>query len=484
LGCAVDPAGDGDQAAACFVFAQGIGLAEGGKSLNTLANPLTTALPAHQGFPLISFTVPGGVRKVSDRFRSVFPTSGALSAYANQCALYCFFLFGSTSLCALARSCPWSRSVSDLSRAVEQFPGDRFMRRLRASILRRYKGELTAEDFVFAVDDTSNPKYGKFIYRCSHWHDSKRPFLGQKVLVVVLVDARRGFALPLGYAFAVKKTEPDYKSMPTLALDLFTDILAAGFPKLEVTCDSWFDSVAFMLGLKALGLVYAGEIKGNRVLRAGASSKVPWRKMPDFFAGRSRRGVRAKADHPSHRRRRGRKKMRFIVEETVMIRGYPEPVKVIAAYNRRRDKKAFAYHLSTDKLMSGARLWLLGRRRWCIEVMFRDLKQSLSFGRLPCTRKAGSDLAVAIPFAVLTSLRLEPEIWGLEANDRRPIGAKVAEIRERSLSQSFAVMLGRPDSRLVERLRARREPSRLKRKPRCEPAGGQVKAETLVAQPA
>jgi hypothetical protein len=431
---------------------------------------------------VLSFTVPGGVRKVHDRFRSIFPTTGALAAYANQCALYCFFLFGCTSLCALARSCPWSRSVSDLSRAVEQFPGDRFMRRLRASILRRYKGELRPEDFVFAVDDTSNPKYGKFIYRCAHWHDSKKPVLGQKVLVVVLVDARRGIALPLAYAFAIKKTEPDYKSMPDLALDLFADILASGFPKLEVTCDSWFDSTAFMRGLKSLGLVYAGEIKSNRVLKAGASPKVPWRKMPDFFEGRPRRGVRAKAEHPSHRRRRGRKKMRFIVEETVMIRGYPDPVKVIAAYNRRRDKKAFAYHLSTDKLMTGARLWLLGRRRWCIEVMFRDLKQNLSFGRLPCTRKAGSDLAVAMPFAILVSLRLEPEIWGFAADDRRPIGALVAEIRERSLTQSFAVMLGRPDSPVTERLRARRDPARLKRKPRCKPAGGDVRSETLEDQ--
>lgn len=430
----------------------------------------------------LSFTIPRGVRKVGDRFRSLFPEAGALASFANQCALFCFFLFGSTSLCALVRACPWAHSVSDLSRAVEQFPGDRFMRRLRASILRRYKGEVDPADFCFAVDDTSNPKYGRFTYRCGHWRDSKKPFLGQKVLVVVLVDIKRGFALPLAFAFAVKKTEPDYKSMPDLALGLFDDILAAGFPKLDVASDSWFDSAAFMLGLHRLGLTYAGEIKSNRVLRGSASPKVPWRKMPAFFAGRTRRAVRAKLEHPSHKKRRGRKSQRFMVEETVMIRKYPHPVKVVAVYNRRNEKKAFAYHLSTDRLMSGARLWLLGRARWNIEVMFRDLKQNLSFGRLPCTRKAGSDLAVAIPFAILVTLRLEPELWGLSKDDRRTIGTKVAEIREQALSQSLAVLMGRPGSKLAERLRARRAPERLRQKPRLKPAGGRARPASVGAQ--
>ncbi len=410
------------------------------------------------------------------------PKTGALAAYANLCALYCFFLFECTSLCELARRCPWSRSVSDLSRAVAAFPGDRFMRRLRASILRRYKGTLDPENFVYAVDDTSNPKYGKLIYRCSHWHDSKRPIFGQKILVIALVDARRGFALPLAYTFGVKKTDPDYKPMTELAVNLLSDIVDAGFPKLEVTCDSWFDSKEFMLGITRIGCVYAGEIKGNRVLRASASPKVPWRKMPDFFAGRSRREVRAKAEHPTHRRRRGRKKMRYMIEETAMIRGYPQPVKVIAVYNRRREKKAYAYYLSTNKLMSGARLWLLGRWRWNIEVLFRDLKQHLSFGRLPCTGKAGSDLAVAIPCDILVSLRLEPEIWGLAADDKRTIGAKVLEIRERSLSQSIGIILGRPDGRLAGRLRARRDPQRLTRKPWSKPAGSKKSPQTLEDQ--
>ncbi len=431
---------------------------------------------------MLCCSVPVGVRKVADRFKSLFPDSGALASFTNQCALYCFFLLGCTSLCALARACPWSHSVSDLSRAVEQFPGDRFMRRLRASILRRYRGALDPTDFCFAVDDTSNPKYGKLIYRCSHWHDSKKPLFGQKVLVVVLVDIRRGFALPLGFAFATKKIDPEYKSMPDLALDLLDTILAAGFPRLPLTCDSWFDSTDFMLGLRHLGLTFAGEIKSNRLVRGSASPKVPWRKLLDFFSGRPRREVRAKLDHPSHKTRRGRKKMRFFVEETVMIRRFDAPVKLIAVYNNRRGGTPFAYHLSTDRLMSGARLWLLGRARWNIETMFRDLKQNLSFGRLPCTGKAGSDLAVAIPFAILASLRIEPELWGLGADDGRTIGAKVAEIRERALTSAIGVIVGRPGSVLVERLRARRAAARLKQKPRVKAAARRVRHESVAAQ--
>jgi hypothetical protein len=236
-----------------------------------------------------------------------------------------------------------------------------------------------------------------------------------------------------------------------------------------------------MAGLRRLGLTYAGEIKSNRVVRGGASPKVPWRKLVDFFSGRTRFEVRAKLDHPSHKKRRGRKEMRFFREATVVIRCFDAPVKVIAVYNDRRVGTPFAYHLSTDRLMSGARLWLLGRARWNIEDMFRDLKQNLSFGRLPCKGKTGSDLAVAIPFAILASLRLEPELWGLDANDRRTIGAKVAEIRERVLTSAVDVVVGRPGSALVKRLRARRAASILKQNPRVKPAASRVRSESVAA---
>jgi hypothetical protein len=71
------------------------------------------------------------------------------------------------------------------------------MRRCRQSILNRYKGDLNADDFIFAVDDTGNPRYGKTIHACGLWATNKKSyFFGQKVLVVALIDVHRKIAIP------------------------------------------------------------------------------------------------------------------------------------------------------------------------------------------------------------------------------------------------------------------------------------------------
>ena len=96
---------------------------------------------------MISCTVPAGIRKVADRFKDI--GDDRFLNYSNQCAIMCLFLFGLTSLSDVARDCPWSHSVSDLSRAVQGFSGNRYMRRLRSSILRRYKGKSIQMIFVW-----------------------------------------------------------------------------------------------------------------------------------------------------------------------------------------------------------------------------------------------------------------------------------------------------------------------------------------------
>jgi IS4 transposase len=62
---------------------------------------------------------------------------------------------------------------------------------------------------------------------------------------------------------------------------------------------------------------------------------------------------------------------------------YPKMLNALAVYNRRNGKNAFAYYVSTDLKMIGARIWEITRARWKIEWMFPDLKQNLSFGSLP-----------------------------------------------------------------------------------------------------
>ena len=145
----------------------------------------------------------------------------------------------------------------------------------------------------------------------------------------------------------------------------------------------------------------------------------------------------------------------------------------------RRDKKAFAYYVSTNRLMSGAEIWALARSRWAIEVLFRDLKQNLAFGRLPCIGKEAADLAVCIPFALVVSLRLDnPEIWGLNPSEVDALGTKIAKIRETGFQKALNIITNNPEHRIVSRLRARRLQGRLNRKPVNKPAAGYSRPET------
>lgn len=431
---------------------------------------------------MLSLTVAAGVRTIADRYKSLFKDSA--TSYASLCALLSLALFNCKSLSELARRCPWTPSVSELSRSIDGWNSNRFMRRLRANVLRRWGRRLNPTDFCYAVDDTANPKFGKGIYRRGNWHSSSGAYVGQKILVIVIVERKSGIAIPIHYAFGIKKTEPGYKSMPTLAIDCLTECLACGFPPLPVTCDSWFDSSDFMMNLERIGLSYDGEIKSTRNLRVSPGAHAKSLKLAKFFAGQPRQAVLAKpyGHRGPGRKKRGPKKRKYIAETVAMINGVTHPMKVIAVYNNRSDREAFAYYVSTNRSMSGAELWALARSRWAIEVLFRDMKQNLAFGRLPCTGKEAADLAVCVPFALIVTLRLDdPEIWGLNGNDGDAIGTKLAKIRQAGFDKAMDVIIFNPHHTMVERLRARRQTERQNRKPVNKPAARRNRPEDQAA---
>jgi hypothetical protein len=400
------------------------------------------------------------LRKLADRVKDIF--EGRLQSYNNIIALMTMFLFCFDTLSNTVRCCPWSHSVSDLSRAVNDFDGNRFMRRFRKSILRKYKGKMNPDDFCYAIDDTDNPKFGKNIYRIGNWHSSKGPYRGQKILVIVLVDINQNFAIPLSYAFIAKKGDPKYKSGIDLSFDLLKELVDAGFPKLKVAADSWFDSAALITKLKSIGLEWAGEIKGNRNIKSNPSPNSPWMKLPALFVKKDR--VRLSSRFDNEKIRSGKKRGKCAAEATIMIKDYKSPLKCIAVYNKKNSTRAFAYYVTTDLSLSGAKIWEFSRARWKIECMFYDLKQNLSFGRLPCEGQAGADMAVCFPMFLYTSLRLDdPNDWGLEKKEG--IGKMVDKIKEKMLTNSINQIIAKPNDKKVIQLGARRKISNVNKKP-------------------
>ncbi len=402
--------------------------------------------------------LPEGVRKVSDNYKSLNAAEGI--GFANTTALFTYFLFGCTSLSQLARDHVNSPSVSDLSRAIQNFPGSRFMRRCRSSILKKYGDNLNAEDFVIAVDDTENPRYGKSIYGCGLWKSKRHSYFGQKILLLVLVDMRRRIAIPLHYTFLLNQGHPDYQPVLKKVIQLIDDCMKQGVPRLPIVADSWFDSGDLMRDFAERGLTFVVEIKSNRVARNSTGQWVRYRKVTETF--KSPHGE-VYAQPLKLAKKPGRPKLRFTESKVLQLKTFKAPVKIIAVFNKRSSKEAFAYYLSTDRTMPGATVWKISRARWCIEVLFRDLKQNLSFGRLPCSGKNAADLAVCLPLVLVTSLRLHPEIWN--SDNSMTIGKIVKCIRNKALDDSFAALSLEKARDLRELVIARRAPNRFGRKP-------------------
>ena len=101
-------------------------------------------------------------------------------------------------------------------------------------------------------------------------------------------------------------------------------------------------------------------------------------------------------------------------------------------------RQVFGYFASTDRTMPEATLRKIYSARWAIEVLFRNLKQNLSFGTLLCGDKNASDFAVCMLFALVVSLRLKPKIWQNEAG--HTIGEMIAVIKEKSLHRHIELL--------------------------------------------
>lgn len=402
--------------------------------------------------------LPDGIRKVSDCYKALYALNGV--NFANTTALFTYFLFGCSSLSEMARMHVNSPSVSDLSRAIQSFPGSRFMRRCRRSILRRYGDELNPDDFVIAIDDTDNPKYGKKIYGCGTWVAKHSAYYGQKILLIALVDMTKRIAIPLNYAFLFNRAHPEHENVLSRVVNLLDEQLSEHWPRLTVVADSWFDSAQLRSDCMSRGITLVTEIKSNRLARNGTGRHVKYRPLTEVFSNPENE-VYARPFQEA--RKPGRPALRFTESKVLQLKTMKTPVKIVAVYNHRTDKRAFAYFSSTDRNMPGAKVWKIFRARWCIEVLFRDLKQHLSLGQVSCIGKEAADLAVCLPLVLITSLRLDPKSWNMPEN--KTIGYMVELTKQRALTESIAALSRENARTLRERVSNRRDPRLHGRKP-------------------
>jgi len=405
---------------------------------------------------MISISAPQGIRKVADRFKDIF--NGNFNCL---CALLCLHIFGLKGFSDAARFFGWSQSTSSLNDAANKFSKNRFMRRLRASILRKWGKELNDKDFAYAIDDTINPKYGKNIFGNDYWGTSNRRIIqGQKIIVLVLVNKKTGYALPIHYFFCLKKDKKEYQSGHNLALQMLRDVLKEGFPKLPVAFDSWFSSADLMKKLNKLGFKFCMQSKENRVVKTKLGKFSKWSTWEKIFSRRKKEKIKI-----VKKNKKRSVKIKFASSCRVHFRKLSLPLKAIAVYNRKTDKKHFAIYVTNDLDMTNDFLFDLSRKRWHQEELFRNLKQNLSFGELACTSEEGANLSVCLPFALIVSLQLFPHEWNHESMSSLTIGTMIEKIRAENFNKSLHVLVHNPKHPSIHILKSRRHVSRIHKKP-------------------
>ena len=149
---------------------------------------------------MLPLSCPNDIRKVADRFKDVTGVS-----YPQLCQLMAIMTMKTKSISEAVRHAGWMNSVSTLTHAAESFDRDGFMKRIRTSVLNKYKGKMETSRFCFAVDDMVVPRSGKKMFRVGFHPKHGKSGVVRAQRVIVLVDRERGVAFPLAFAMCLNK---------------------------------------------------------------------------------------------------------------------------------------------------------------------------------------------------------------------------------------------------------------------------------------
>ena len=405
---------------------------------------------------MISITVPEFVRQVADDYKSTQEMDfGTLSAYFSMC------LFGYENICEGVRAFPWSPSVSTINKYLQKFSTNRFMRRLRAKILRKIQeGKIDKDDCCYVIDDTIVEKYGAKVFRIGTWGKHGSGMMrGQRIMTLVMVIRSKGIAIPLAFEICPKKDDKEYLSGIDISLELIDLIYASKFPNLPVVFDSWFDSANLMTELSKRKITFIIECKSNRKIKKNISPYARWYDWKSYFQKKIRFSVKLRKTQNSKRSY----KTKYIAEDYIFLRKYNSRLKAAVVYNKPYGKNYFGIYVTNDQKMSCSEIWGFSRSRWHIEEFFRCIKKNLAFSKLPTTNKKASYASICIPFGIYVKIILSKEHW----TDRISVtlDSIIKEIKEFSFEKSLNDITKNKKSKKILTLKIRREASRNNKKP-------------------
>ena len=148
------------------------------------------------GFQVPVLSCPTEIRKEADLFKDLLG-----SHYSAFTALFCGAVFGVGNFSEVTRYFTFAPSVSSLSRFFnEEDLSGKLNRRHRRKVLALIeKTKKDPQRYMWSIDDTLVPHWGKGIWGADYWHDhsTDTTVYGHKILVLGLVDRKRKLLIPV-----------------------------------------------------------------------------------------------------------------------------------------------------------------------------------------------------------------------------------------------------------------------------------------------
>lgn len=397
--------------------------------------------------------IPPLARLIAGRYQDIFRDVGI--SHSMLCLFIAMTLGGIPFLSRLVRIACFSPSHSSLSRAGSKFDSiamNRAMRRLAWTVLKRVRK--APEDWIFVVDTTANAKRTAGLEGQGLWANSKNEvFFGQNLMVLCAVNTRTGEAIPVAWTPCFKEGDRVPGSTNhDLVPQLIHSLLGQGWPKLNLVMDSWFDSVSLMKTLENMGITFVIQLKSSRRPKTNPSPRNPKKFLVDIFSAVKRVSCRTTTRENKLPSKIGLHGVKFVAGSDFWISGSGKDakqirVRVAAVYNHIKERNAFGYYATNDLSASYIWCWKMSRYRWNIEVCFRDLRQSMLWGRWPAKSPELANLSLVIPILVLGFLR--------ETEAETPILSRLERLRDEETMHSIDFFVKNPKSHKLESLRIR-----------------------------
>lgn len=309
-------------------------------------------------------------------------------------------IFGIGNFSDVVRATIDSPSVSSLSRFYNEVNPESINKIYRRGILEMVIANPSR--YILALDDTIVEKTGKCIWGCYWWFDhcKNATVYGQKILYLGIIDTYTDQFVPLCWEVLHRDLDgsdngSEHETGIDVAKKLLKRLLRLGFPKLPIVFDSWFCSSEFMEYLDEKNISFVSEIKNNRKV-----TKIRNQIVEISIKDLLRDSPRSKIMY--------NEKTKWASSSIVNLKGCLIKLKtVLVANNKGLKHDAFAYYVSNRTNWDAAKIWRLSRKRWAIEVQFRELKQLFTLCEAPVRSKQAVEIHLSMSAIALSVIRCQ-----------------------------------------------------------------------------